>query len=245
MTNPLVRKSLALLALPVVLALAACGAPNVPSENVPTVAPPSAETLAMYSEVLDGEKVVPAVPAKYLTGENPRQRVYYYAPYPVGTLVVDTGDQHLYELLGDNQAMRYAVAVGEAGRAFAGEATIAYQRDWPTWTPTRNMLRREPEKYEPYRAGMEGGLDNPLGARALYLYKNGRDTLYRIHGTPYPWSVGHAVSSGCIRLFNQDAMYLAERVDNGTKVIVLTADEIGKWTRPAGEPIPVQMQGQM
>ncbi|MBB95289.1 MAG: L,D-transpeptidase [Rhodobacteraceae bacterium] len=216
-----------LLPLPVLLALAACAPP--PIEQIPaTTASP--ETLAMYGAVQDGDFIVPAISPTYVTEDRKRQRVPYYAPYPPGTLVVDTGAHRLYLVEEGNMATRFAIGVGEAGLVFQGEATVAYQRDWPGWTPTANMLRRDPETYGPWRAGMEGGLENPLGARALYLYRNGRDTLYRIHGTPYPWTVGEDASSGCIRLFNQDAIYLAEQVQNGARVIVLDRSEAGSWT---------------
>ncbi len=192
--------------------------------------PLRATTREMYTSTQDHGFDVPAVPEKYLSEAKKRQLVNYYAPYPAGTIIVDPGATKLYHLQGDDTAMAYTVAVGAEGRAFAGEATIAYQRDWPTWTPTQNMIRREPEVYKQFAGGMPGGLDNPLGARALYLYRNGKDTLYRIHGTRSPASIGHAVSSGCIRLFNQDVIHLASQVDNGTRVIVLSESETGKYT---------------
>ena len=116
--------------------------------------------------------------------------------------------------------MRYRVGVGKAGYAFTGQATVARKADWPGWTPTPDMLRREPQRFGPYATGLAGGVGNPLGARALYLYKNGRDTYYRIHGTNDPASIGHSVSSGCIRMFNQDVVDLESRVQTGAEVIV-------------------------
>ncbi|ETX28577.1 hypothetical protein RISW2_05655 [Roseivivax isoporae LMG 25204] len=184
----------------------------------------------MYDAVEDNGRIVPAIEAEYLSEDKKRQEVTYLAPYSPGTIVVDPGAKRLYRLLGNDRAMRYTVAVGAAGYGFSGQATVAYTRAWPNWTPTQNMLRREPEKYERYAAGVEGGLDNPLGARALYLYRNGRDTYYRIHGTPSPWTIGHDASSGCIRMFNQDAIHLAANVDKGARVIVLPREDRGKWT---------------
>lgn len=192
------------------------------------------ETQAMYAAVEDGEILVPAIPEKYLTEDRKRQEVDYYAPHEPGTIIVDPAAKRLYHILGENRAMRYTVGVGKQGRGFYGEARVSFQRDWPYWTPTANMLRREPELYEQYRGGIEGGLENPLGARAMYLYRGGKDTLYRIHGTPYPHTVGEEASGGCIRLFNQDAIFLASQVDNGTRVIVLGNDDVGKWTGPDG-----------
>jgi lipoprotein-anchoring transpeptidase ErfK/SrfK len=116
-------------------------------------------------------------------------------------------------------AMRYGVGVGKAGFGWSGRAVIQYKRKWPRWTPTDNMIARDPE-LEQWRDGMEPGLTNPLGARALYLFENGRDTLYRIHGTNEPWSIGQAMSSGCIRLLNQDIIDLYNRIPNGNPVLV-------------------------
>ena len=118
---------------------------------------------------------------------------------------------------------RYRVGVGKAGFAFTGNATIARKAEWPGWTPTPNMLKREPEQFGPYASGLEGGLGNPLGARALYLYRGGRDTYYRIHGTNEPSTIGRSVSSGCIRMFNQDVIDLENRVPVGAKVVVRRA----------------------
>jgi lipoprotein-anchoring transpeptidase ErfK/SrfK len=98
------------------------------------------------------------------------------------------------------------------------------KREWPRWTPTKNMIGREPDKYARWARGMEGGSQNPLGARALYLFKDGKDTLYRIHGTNEPWSIGQAMSSGCIRMMNQDVIDLYRRVPAGAKVVVLPID---------------------
>jgi lipoprotein-anchoring transpeptidase ErfK/SrfK len=210
------------------LVAAACtGAPVEQAE--PEV---SAAVLAMYSAVDDGAFVVPAIPPRYLSARNQRRVVDYWTDEPAGSIVVDPYQRFLYYVLEGDRAIRYPVGVGEAGRNFSGRATVAFKREWPTWTPTANMLRENPALYGPHRAGMPGGLENPLGARALYLYRNGRDTLYRIHGTYAPWSIGVGVSAGCIRLFNQDVIDLYERVEPGTGVLVLTADQAGQGTVP-------------
>ena len=120
-------------------------------------------------------------------------------------------------------ALRYGCGVGKAGFDYQGIAVIGRKAAWPRWTPTPNMIKLEPKRYGPYAGGVEGGLHNPLGARALYLYRDGRDTLYRIHGTNEPDTIGHSVSSGCIRLFNQDIVDLHRRVPVGTSVTVLDA----------------------
>ena len=149
------------------------------------------------------------------------QTVPFSARYRAGTVVVDPRRHFLYLVQGNGTARRYGVGVGKAGRAWAGSATIQRKAKWPYWTPTKNMIRREPEKYAHLAAGLPGGPGNPLGARALYLYRNGRDTYYRIHGTNQPWSIGQSVSSGCIRMLNEHVADLYERVPIGARVVVL------------------------
>ena len=148
------------------------------------------------------------------------QRVRFHG-YPGGTLVVDPRRRFLYLVEAPGRARRYGVGVGRAGLAFRGVATVARKARWPRWTPTRNMIRREPHKYARFAGGVPGGPGNPLGARALYLYRNGRDTMYRIHGTTEPRSIGRAVSNGCIRMLNSHVIDLYRRVPNGTPVVVL------------------------
>jgi lipoprotein-anchoring transpeptidase ErfK/SrfK len=139
----------------------------------------------------------------------------------VGGIYVDTANTWLYYITGDTQARRYKIAVGAAGRQFQGTATIRRRAEWPSWTPTANMIRMEPDVYGPYRRGLPGGHErNPLGSRALYLYRGSRDTLYRIHGTPQPWTMGQAFSSGCVRLINDHMNELYDMVPVGTQVIV-------------------------
>ena len=113
------------------------------------------------------------------------------------------------------------MGVGKAGLAFKGTANIARKAKWPSWTPTKNMIRRQPGKYAKYAKGVPGGPGNPLGSRALYLYRNGRDTYYRIHGTTQPSSIGRSVSNGCIRMINGHVEDLYERVPVGARVVVL------------------------
>ena len=149
------------------------------------------------------------------------QSVSYPAFYAVGTIVVDPRNHFLYLIEGPGRARRYGVGVGRAGLAFRGQATIARKAEWPSWTPTRNMIRRNPKKYARYAKGVPGGVNNPLGARALYLYKGGRDTYYRIHGTTQPSSIGRSVSNGCIRMINDHVIDLYKRVPVGTRVVVL------------------------
>lgn len=175
----------------------------------------------MYDAMPDERFVVPAIDTSEIDPQFFRRQVSYSTPHPSGTIVVDTSSRFLYLTLERGQAMRYGIGVGKEGLAFVGVASIARKAEWPRWTPTPAMIEREPARYGRYSAGLVGGLENPLGARALYLYQNGRDTLYRLHGTTEPWSIGKAVSSGCIRLFNQDIIDLHRRTPVGTRVVVL------------------------
>ncbi|MDW6025049.1 L,D-transpeptidase [Mesorhizobium sp. BAC0120] len=137
-----------------------------------------------------------------------------------GTIIIDGNQHFLYLVMPGKQAMRYGIGVGRDGFGWAGIVRIGRMAEWPTWTPPAEMVARDP-KAVPFAAGMEGGPNNPLGARALYLYEGDNDTIYRIHGTPEPWTIGLDVSSGCIRMNNDDIMDLYDRVKVGAKVIVL------------------------
>ncbi|MFJ1308916.1 L,D-transpeptidase [Agrobacterium tumefaciens] len=165
------------------------------------------------------------LPAMHLDKVKPelrRQEVTYDTRHPAGTVVVDTPARRLYYVLGDGRAMRYGVGVGRQGLALKGDAYIGRKAEWPSWTPTANMMRRDPRNLK-FAGGMAGGPNNPLGARALYLYRGGNDTMFRLHGTNQPQSIGHAMSSGCIRMLNHDIIDLYSRVPVGSKVVVLQA----------------------
>ncbi len=149
------------------------------------------------------------------------QRVAYPNRYKRGTIVVDTRKHYLYLIESRFSARRYGVGVGKAGLAFKGSAHIRRKAVWPSWTPTQNMIRREPKKYARYAGGVPGGPGNPLGSRALYLYKGNRDTYFRIHGTTQPSSIGRSVSNGCIRMINTHVEDLYGRVPLGTRVVVV------------------------
>ena len=219
----------------VLLALAACETPPpalAAPPAAPAPAPVSAQTAALYAAQPDGELTVPAIPAQLLSEDKARQEVDYWTDEPVGTIIVDPHAKRLYQVRPGNKAMRYTVGVGAAGYGFTGEAHIPYQRDWPRWTPTDSMLAKNPEHYGPSKDGVDGGLANPMGARALYIHNGGGDTFYRIHGTPDPQSIGTASSAGCIRLFNQDIIHLADNTDSMTRVVVLTKEQSGQGTTP-------------
>lgn len=137
-----------------------------------------------------------------------------------GDIHVDPTSRFLYHIQNDGTAMRYGVAVGRAGLYQPGTFRIQRVAEWPSWTPTANMIAREPEVYAQYAEGVPGGPDNPLGARALYLYAGGRDTYLRIHGTPQPWSIGTSASSGCVRLVNDHVIQLAAGVNTGSRAVL-------------------------
>jgi lipoprotein-anchoring transpeptidase ErfK/SrfK len=145
-----------------------------------------------------------------------RQDVRFAGREPPGSIVVDAPNRYLYYVQQGGRAIRFGIAVGREGAAWRGSAVIGRKAVWPTWTPTANMRRRNPK----LPVQVRGGPENPLGARALYLYQNGRDTLYRIHGTNEPWSIGKAASSGCIRMLNEYVFELYGSVGQGTPVIV-------------------------
>jgi lipoprotein-anchoring transpeptidase ErfK/SrfK len=151
-------------------------------------------------------------------GLHPRfmpTRVEHRAGMTPGDVHVDAVAKYLYHIGDDGTAMRYGVAIGRADLYESGVFTIQRKAEWPSWTPTQNMIDREPEVYGPFADGMPGGPENPLGARALYLYEGGRDTYLRIHGTPQPWSIGTSASSGCVRLVNAHIIDVYERVEIG------------------------------
>ncbi len=154
-------------------------------------------------------------------GENANRRTVAEVADPTreapGTIVIDTATRHLYLVGRNGKALQYGIGVGREGFAWKGEARIERKAEWPDWIPPGDMLKRRPDL--PSR--MSGGIDNPLGARALYLFKGNKDTLFRIHGTNEPDTIGKAVSSGCIRMMNADVIDLYQRVPVGTKVKVL------------------------
>jgi lipoprotein-anchoring transpeptidase ErfK/SrfK len=179
----------------------------------------------LYPSIQDGDFLIPAIEPQYLIKSNIRAEVEYFGPEAPGSIVVDTYARRLYHVHEGGMATRYAIAVGREGIAFRGSGVVGRKAEWPSWQPTRNMVRTRPDLYAAYAGGMAGGLDNPLGARALYLYRGGRDTMFRIHGTIDPASIGRATSAGCIRLFNQDALQLYNAADIGTSVHVRSYED--------------------
>jgi len=150
-----------------------------------------------------------------------RSQVPWSGAQKPGSIVVNIPERHLYLVATEGRALRYSVGVGRSEALnFQGSAVVGRKEKWPRWTPTATMVAAIP-RYRAYAGGMPGGIGNPLGARALYLYRDGQDTYFRLHGTNEPESIGGAVSSGCIRLFNHDIIDLYNRVPVGTHVTVV------------------------
>jgi lipoprotein-anchoring transpeptidase ErfK/SrfK len=155
-----------------------------------------------------------------------RRTVAYPTNEPPGTIVIDPASHFLYLVQEGGQAIRYGVGVGRQGFGWSGIANVHVKREWPDWYPPKEMIQRQPELRQQLAElqsgiGMPGGQRNPLGARALYLWQGNKDTLYRIHGTVEPWTIGSSVSSGCIRMINQDVIDLYQRTPINAKVVVL------------------------
>jgi lipoprotein-anchoring transpeptidase ErfK/SrfK len=218
-------------------AMALAGCTTTPRRDRPDVMPPPitmapefGPAVAMYAAVQDDGHSVPAIPIEKIDRRYHRQVVPDPTGEAPGTVVVDTGNHFLYVVLPRGEAVRYGVGLGRAGFEWAGRAQIEWKQHWPRWFPPEEMIARQPE-LEKYRAiqirgtnewegGMPAGINNPLGARGLYIYQDGKDTLYRLHGSPEWWSIGKSVSSGCVRLMNQDVIDLYDRVPEKSPIVV-------------------------
>ncbi|MEM1378344.1 MAG: L,D-transpeptidase [Pseudomonadota bacterium] len=238
-TNYSRRRMLELSALGIAgISLSACVTAESPDEgrsvSVDTGSDPSSGTgfnyALAYGPVRDGGFNVPAVPWEKINKRLLRQRVANTTGVGPGKIVVETRRHYLYVTLPRGRAVRYGVGLGRAGFEWSGEGYIKRKAKWPKWHPPAEMIEREP-KLERFRTtfnrstgewvgGMEPGLLNPLGARAHYIFQGEQDTLYRLHGSPEWWSIGKSVSSGCVRLINQDVIDLYTRVRPGMEVVV-------------------------
>ena len=203
-------------------------APARPGESEQTPLDPASarQYASLYAEMADDRFRVPAVKLSQVDPAFLRRTVYYPTREAPGTIIIDPASHYLYLIESDGKAIRYGIGVGRQGFGWSGVANVHDKQQWPDWYPPKEMLARQPELMRHMSGlqsgiGMPGGLSNPLGARALYLWQGNKDTLYRIHGTNEPWTVGHSVSSGCIRMLNQDVMDLYERAPVGAKVVVL------------------------
>ena len=188
--------------------------------------------LGVLTLTLPGCATTPQV--AHAAGPDPmyrRAEVDYPSKERPGTLVVDPENHFLYLVQGKDRALRYGVGVGGEGYGWSGAAKVHNKQEWPDWYPTKEYLASHPKVLAnlhelPSGTGMRGGPDNPMGARALYLWQGNKDTLYRIHGTNEPWTIGSNVSAGCIRMTNEDISDLYERVAVGAKVIVLPSSGV-------------------
>ena len=210
---------------------------------VPRAAPLDAALTSRY-RALGGEPfAVPAIDLTRIRPEFLRREVDDVTREPAGSIVVDPAKHFLYLVQPGGKAMRYGVGVGRSGFAWSGVATVNSKQAWPDWYPPKEMLERQPHLARAMRKlrswlGMPGGTGNPLGARALYLWQDNRDTLFRIHGTVEPWTIGTNASSGCIRMINQDVMDLYERVEPGARVVVLGASGDSVASTRGGDRLP-------
>ena len=181
-----------------------------------------AEAEKVYGPLPNERFPVPAVNISKINPKYLRQTVRYDSKEAAGTIIVDPRNYFVYRVEGDGNATRYGVSVGRAGFLWNGDAYIGRKAEWPVWTPPKEMIERQPEVAK-YAGGMPPGLDNPLGARTLYLYQDGRYTLFTLYSTRAPETIGKGISSGCIGLLTQDMMDLYARTPVNTKVIVLPA----------------------
>ncbi len=200
--------------------LAACGARPRNAGLAPVTPSPFA---TMYGPLPYERFPLGAINLAKIDEKFLRREVNYPTSEKVGTLVVDTRNYYLYLVLENGRAMRYGVGLGRVGFEWSGRAIVARKAIWPTWTPPAEMIARQPEleEWSWKNGGMPPGPSNPLGARALYIYQGGRDTLYRVHGTAEVWSIGKAVSSGCVRLLNHDPVDLHRRVPSQSPIVVI------------------------
>lgn len=203
--------------------MAQAPAPPAPAVFVP---PPDPDYRVIYGAVTTERFHVPAVDLRRINPAFLRREVAYPRDDEPGSIIVDTTARYAYLVLEPGRAMRYGIAVGrDQTFNLEGEAVVERKAAWPNWRPTPSMVARDPQRYAALRQGMPGGGRNPLGARALYLYQDGVDTYYRLHGTVEPWTIGTMASAGCVRLINQDVIDLHQRVPVGTRVTILPTDQ--------------------
>jgi lipoprotein-anchoring transpeptidase ErfK/SrfK len=183
---------------------------------------------ALYAPVYGERFPIPAVRLSDINPAYLRTAVFYPTHEQPGTIIIDPQNHFLYLIQGGGRALRYGVGVGRQGFGWSGVATIHDKQEWPDWYPPKEMIERQPELRRQVSElqsglGVPGGPRNPLGSRAMYLWQGNKDTLYRIHGTVEPWTIGRSVSSGCIRMINQDVIDLYQRTPVGARVVVLSS----------------------
>ncbi|GJE18651.1 hypothetical protein AIGOOFII_3380 [Methylobacterium marchantiae] len=181
-----------------------------------------AEAAKNYGPMPDEKFPIPATDIRKVDPKYHRRTVRYETKEAAGTIIVDPGNFYVYRVEGDGSATRYGANVGRDGFLWSGDAYVGRKSEWATWTPPKEMIRRQPEAAK-YARGMPGGLDNPLGARTLHLYQNGAYTLYTIYASSEPESIGSGITSGCVGLLTQDMIHLYSQTPVNTKVVVLPA----------------------
>ena len=225
------------------LALAACTTTDVVTPPVVAETPATpglGDPATMYAARVDEGYNLPAIPFDRVDPKFYRQVVDNPTGEAPGTIVVDTSQHFLYLVQSGGKAIRYGVSLGKAGFGWTGSAVVQWKKKWPTWTPPAEMIQRKPELAK-YAEGMPPGPQNPLGARAMYLFRDGQDTMYRLHGTPEWSSIGKNASSGCLRFMNQDIIDLYGRVNGVAPVHVRpnlsAAARMTSTSRRMAEPI--------
>lgn len=223
----LTRRSFVFGTISAAAALAGCQTATTPAPlpqvaRRPILPPDDAELKLRYAALEDGGHSIPAIPYQQIDPKYYRQRVNDPTGEKPGTVVVDTGNRFLYVVEPGGTAMRYGVGIGRDGFAWEGEGVVHWRQAWPRWKVPDEMIARSPglARYSVENGGMDPGIKNPLGARALYIFQNGKDTLYRLHGSPEWQSIGKATSSGCVRLVNQDVIDLYTRVPYHARIVV-------------------------
>ena len=230
-SRPLTRRAFLSLSISASAFVAGCASTAGPGAPPPAAAAPplrptglasEAELEARYAALEDSGHLIAAVPFREMDPKFHRQRVPDPTGEKPGTVVVDTAQRFLYLTEPGGTAMRYGVGIGRDGFAWQGQGIIHWRQPWPRWKPPADMIARQPElaRYSVENGGMAPGVKNPLGARALYIFQNKQDTLYRLHGTPEWRSIGKAVSAGCVRLINQDVIDLYQRVPHHAPIVV-------------------------
>ena len=230
-SRPLTRRAFLSLSISASAFVAGCASTAVPGAPPPAAPTPprrptglasEAELEARYAALEDSGHLIAAVPFREMDPKFHRQRVPDPTGEKPGTVVVDTAQRFLYLTEPGGTAMRYGVGIGRDGFAWQGQGIIHWRQPWPRWKPPADMIARQPEleRYSVENGGMAPGVKNPLGARALYIFQNKQDTLYRLHGTPEWRSIGKAVSAGCVRLINQDVIDLYQRVPHHAPIVV-------------------------
>ncbi|MGE0501494.1 MAG: L,D-transpeptidase [Rhizobiaceae bacterium] len=241
-TSLIDRRSLLLGAGAAALALTGCTmTPDAPPVAAAPTEPGFDDPRAMYGARVDEGYQLPAIPIDKVDPQYLRQVVSDPTGEAPGTIVVDTSKNFLYLVRPGGRAIRYGVSLGRSGFEWTGSAHVQWKKKWPTWTPPPDMVKRDPKLAQYAENGMPPGPSNPLGARALYLFRDGKDTMYRLHGTPAWDSIGKAASSGCVRFMNQDIIDLYDRVQGKAPIHVRGSLDRSVMSKSSNSPTTTPM----